>query len=73
MEGGIMKIKVTSLSSPYWEQVMSIEEAGEILASRFRHSDNGRQTGQKIIRKIAAVGRKLTIKNNKGAFRFEAA
>ncbi len=68
-----MNIKVTSLRSPYWERIMPIEEAGEILATGFRHSDNGRQTGQRIIRKIATVGRKLTIKNNKGAFRFEAA
>ena len=73
MEGCIMKIKVTSLRSPYWERIMPIEEAGDILATGFRHSDNGRQTGQRIIRKIAAVGRKLTIKNNNGAFKFEAA
>lgn len=52
---------------------MSPEEAGEILATRFRHSDNGRQKGKRIILRYAAFGRKLTVKNNKGAFKFEAA
>ena len=73
MEGCIMKIKVTNLRSPYWEKIMSPEEAGEILATHFRHSDNGRQKGKRIILRYAAFGRKLTVKNNKGAFKFEAA
>lgn len=68
-----MKVKVTNLQSPYWERIMSIEEAGEILATRFRHSDNGRQVGKRILLKQVSFGRKLTIKNNTGAFKFEAA
>ena len=67
-----MKIKVTNLSN-LWEQTMSAEEAGAILASRFIHSDNGRQTGKRIILRHAAFGHSLTIKNTTGAYRFEAA
>ena len=67
-----MEIKVTNLSN-LWEQTMSAEEAGAILASRFIHSDNGRQTGKRIILRHAAFGHSLTIKNTTGAFKFEAA
>lgn len=73
MEGCTMDIKVTNLRSPYWEKIMSAEEAGEILATRFRHSDNGRQVGKRIILKQVSFGRKLTVKNINGAFKFEAA